>query len=155
MNEIFGCGISRFTITAAVLLSMGCSPKPDSAAPTDATLTPTSIQVGDISDDPALASLKLTVPENISKFFKRKCYVCHSGPESKGGFDLKTMTYRADENSDWQPMDLAGVTRIKFAILPINGKPPRMPKRAGSILNSLTRHEANTIAQWTDFPYRE
>ena len=50
-------------------------------------------------------------------------------------------------------MDLAGVTRIKLAILPLDGKPARMPKRAGSIWNPLTVEEANAVAKWTDYPY--
>ena len=141
-------------ITVTLVLSFGCSPKSSSNESANQSLTQTMLRVGSISDDPSLSSLRFEVPENIGKLFKRKCYVCHGGPTIEGNFDLKKMIYRVDENSDWLAMDLAGVTQIKLAILPINGETPRMPKRAGSVLNPLTQQEANTIAQWTDFPYQ-
>ena len=99
------------------------------------------------------SSFVFVVPEDVQNIFKRKCYICHGGADVRGGFDLKKMVYQPKPESQWQPMDLAGVTRIKLAILPLNGKPPRMPKRAGSILNQLTTKEANGIAKWTDYPY--
>jgi hypothetical protein len=98
-------------------------------------------------------SLKFVVPEHVSNVLKRKCYICHGGAEVKGGFDFKKMVYQSDSEPNWQPMDLAGVTRIKLAILPLNGKPARMPRRAGSIWNPLTVEEANAVAKWTDYPY--
>ncbi len=106
---------------------------------------------------PARASTSLTfvVPQHVTNSFKRKCYICHGGTETKGGFNLKQMTYQSKRQSNWRPMDLAGVTRIKLAILPIDGKPARMPRRAGSILNPLSVEEANAIAQWTDYPYEK
>jgi hypothetical protein len=105
------------------------------------------------SPAPALLPLTFVVPEHVTNIFKRKCYICHGGTEIKGGFDLKQMIYQAEDESNWQPMDLAGVTRIKLSILPVDGKPARMPKRAGSIWNPLTVEEANTVAKWTDYPY--
>ena len=97
--------------------------------------------------------LKFMVPDDVQVMLKRKCFICHGGAETKGGFDFKQMVYKSDADSDWQPMDLAGVTRIKLAILPINGEPARMPRRAGSILNPLTPEEVNRIAGWTDYPF--
>ena len=103
---------------------------------------------------PSSPSLTFVVPEHVRIIFKRKCYICHGGAEIEGGFDLKQMIYQSERESNWQPMDLAGVTRIKLAILPLNGKPARMPKRSGSIWNPLTVEEANTVAKWTDYPYK-
>ena len=102
---------------------------------------------------PVLASLTFVVPEHVGNILKRKCYICHGGAEIKGGFDLKQMVYQAEGESNWRPMDLAGVTRIKLAILPLDEKPARMPKRAGSTWNPLTVEEANSVAKWTDYPY--
>ena len=102
---------------------------------------------------PVYSSLTFVVPEHVRNIFKRKCYICHGGAETKGGFDLRHMKYQPERKSNWQPMDLAGVTRIKLAILPLDGKPARMPKRAGSIWNPLTVKEANGVAKWTDYPY--
>lgn len=104
---------------------------------------------------PTSSSLSLTfvVPEHVKNILKRKCYICHGGTEVKGGFDFRKMVYQSEPESNWRPMDLAGVTRIKLAILPLDGKPARMPKRAGSIRNPLTLEEANAVAKWTDYPY--
>lgn len=99
-------------------------------------------------------SLKFVIPEDVRNILKRKCYACHGNHEPEGGFDFRQMTYRPQDESDWQPMDLAAATRLKLAILPVDGMPPRMPKKAGSIFNPLTQEEANLIAGWTDFPYQ-
>ena len=95
------------------------------------------------------------VPGDVKRILKMKCYVCHGGLETKGGFDFRQMRYKPEPLAKWQPMDLGGATMIKFAILPIDGEPARMPKRAGSILNSLTPEEVNAVAAWTDFPFKK
>ena len=100
-------------------------------------------------------SLTFVVPTEVENTFKRKCYICHGGAEEvKGGVNLKKMVYKPDKESEWQSMDLAGATRIKLAILPIDGKKPKMPKKAGSTFNPLTEDEMNTIAKWTDYPFK-
>jgi len=105
------------------------------------------------SPAPVYSSLTFVEPEHVRNIFKRKCYICHGGAETKGGFDLRQMKYQPERKSNWQPMDLAGVTRIKLAILPLEGNPAKMPKKAGSIWNPLTVEEANAVAKWTDYPY--
>ena len=106
-------------------------------------------------DTSFVTSLTFIVPDQVRKILKRKCFICHGADDPKGGFDFRNMIYKPNEEAEteWIAMDLAGATRIKLAILPIDGKSPVMPKKAGSILNSLTVDEANTIAQWTDFPF--
>ena len=98
-------------------------------------------------------SLAFYVPHDVHIALKRKCFICHGGQETLGGFDFKEMKYRPTKKADWQPMDLVGVTRLKLAILPMGGKPARMPKKKGSSFNPLTDEETNAVAGWTDNPY--
>ena len=148
--------IVSVTLLSTVLLVLGCgqptTPSVDRTplSSTNLQTYPTSVKRSSV---PASPSLTFVAPEHVKNIFKRKCYICHGGAEVEGGFDLKKMIYQSEPESTWQPMDLAGVTRIKFAILPLDGKPARMPKRAGSIWNPLTVEEANGVAKWTDYPY--
>lgn len=151
--------ISSVTLLSTILLAMGCG-QPTRPGVTRTPLSSTKLQTNNThptsfkrSPVPASPSLTFVVPEHVKNIFKRKCYICHGGGEVEGGFDLKKMIYQPEPESNWQPMDLAGVTRIKLAILPLDGKPARMPKRAGSIWNPLSVEEANGVAKWTDYPY--
>ena len=147
------------TMLSIALVAIGCgqTPAPNmTGTPPSSSRLRTSITYptsASRSPDPTSPSLTFVVPEHVTNIFKRKCYICHGGAEVEGGFDLKKMTYQPEPEGNWQPMDLAGVTRIKLAILPLNGKPARMPKKAGSIWNPLTVEEANGVAKWTDYPY--
>ena len=159
MKTDFQKAILSVAVCTTSLLLLGCQP---SATPSEGSTTfsqsnvakrgtyPTSYSR---SSAPASSSYTFVVPDDVRNILKRKCYICHGGAEVKAGFDLKQMIYQSERGSNWQPMDLAGVTRIKLAILPLDGKPARMPKRAGSIWNPLTVEEANTVAKWTDYPY--
>jgi len=118
------------------------------------SLTLTSLQGRDGEATSIPVSLTVAVPDNVSNIFKRKCFICHGGQKTEGNLDLKRMVYRSNKQSDWQPIDLNGATRIKLAILPIDGIAPKMPKKSGSILNPLTQQEANTVAKWTDYPFQ-
>lgn len=100
-------------------------------------------------------TLAFFVPEHVERTFRMKCYVCHSGNNVQGGFNLKALTWQPEPGSAWQSMGLAAATRIKLAVLPMNGKPARMPKRLGSTWHPLTEAETNQIAGWTDFPYEK
>ena len=103
----------------------------------------------------ARSSRQFFVPAHVTGILKKKCFLCHSSHNGHGGFDLKAMRYRTTSETAWQPMDWAGATRIKLAILPINGEPPRMPKRFQSTWHPLTQEEMNAIAAWTDYPFEE
>ena len=135
------------------ICSSGCKSERQAASHRE-SLTRTSLNAGDYKASSVPASLTVVVPENVRKIFKLKCFVCHDGEKAKGDFNFKRMVYRPDEQSDWQPIDLNGATRIKLAVLPIDGKAPKMPKKSGSILNPLTQQEANSIAKWTDYPFQ-
>ena len=143
----------RRAMLFAVLLATGCGRSPLPNADSD------SLSLSRITAAPTFATstgsldLVFVVPEEVQITLKRKCYICHGGAETNGGFDFKQMIYQKDPDAEWQPMDLAGATRIKLAILPVDGKPARMPKKAGSIWNPLTVEEANLVAKWTDFPF--
>lgn len=159
MTTVFRTLSTLGAISFAILLILGCG---ESSPP---SVGRTSLSVSDVGVGNTLtatsnrshasvpASLSFVVPEHVATIFKRKCYVCHGGDEVEGGFNLREMVYRPEPEADWQPMDLNGATRIKLAILPVNGEPARMPKRAGSIWNPLTVDEANGVAAWTDYPF--
>ncbi len=136
MSRRLSAWMASLTLSAAAWFAAGCGP----SGP------PTEFQ-------PASAGLRFVVPARVHGILKQKCFVCHGNAEIKGGFNLKEMEYQPEPEASWRPMDLAGVTRIKLAILPLEGKPARMPKRAGSIWNPLTTEEANAVAKWTDYPY--
>jgi hypothetical protein len=147
----------QLVLSLALMCIYLCSPGCKTERPVGSqqeTLTPTRLKACDYEANSFPASLTVAVPDNISNIFKSKCFLCHGGEKTEGKFDFKRMSYRPDEQSDWQPIDLDGATRIKFAILPIDGNAPKMPKQSGSILNPLTQQEANTIAKWTDYPFQ-
>ena len=150
--NLFSPFVCLLVLTSTCLCTMGCRSEQQVGAD-GATLTRTSLKANERDANPIPDSLVVNAPDEVSKIFKRKCFICHGGQKTEGNFDFKRMVSRTDEQSDWRPIDLDGATRIKFAILPIDGKAPKMPRRSGSILNSLTREEANTIAKWTDYPF--
>lgn len=149
------------TFLGASVLALGCG------GPSASDTSGQSVVLSSVSDSaipgnvdnerssPSALGLTFAVPEDVQGMLKRKCYICHGGADTKGGFNFKRMVYQPDPDADWQPMDLTAATRIKLAILPLDGKPPKMPKRAGSILNSLTEEEVNRIAKWTDYPFEQ
>ena len=140
-------------VVASIFSVSGCGTGWHSTESTPRLLATAAMQRHQDSTNEVPSSWSFVVPEGVGKILKRKCYICHGGESTEGNFDLKKMVYRVNEASDWRPMDLSGVTRIKLAILPINGELPQMPKRAGSVLNSLTQEEANEVAKWTDDPF--
>lgn len=135
------------------ICSSGCKSERQAGSQKE-SLTQSSLNAVDYKASSVPESLTVVLPENVRKILKRKCFLCHDGKKTKGDFDFKGMVYRPNEQSDWQPIDLNGATRIKLAVLPIDGKPPRMPKKSGSIFNPLTQQEANSIAKWTDYPFQ-
>lgn len=160
MNMNFRTLIVAVSVWSTTLLMHGCGnstpPSADDTSHSRSNLGGENTYPVSTNRATASASLSLNfiVPEHVSSILKRKCYICHGGAEKiEGGFDLKQMIYQPKPGSPWQPMDLDGVTRIKLAVLPLDGKPARMPKRAGSIWNPLSMEEANAVAKWTDFPY--
>lgn len=149
-------GFTLLVVTAFTILIAGCGhPKADSGSHSDSNSLPGQEASLVVANAPLTASHEFIVPPSVAKIFKLKCHVCHGGAETKGGFDFKKMVYQASATAEWGPMDWRGATKIKLAILPVDGKPARMPKKAGSIWNQLTQEEANTIAAWTDYPFSQ
>jgi hypothetical protein len=148
-------GFKLVILTALSLMLVGCG-QPNAVS--DSNPDSNRLRVHDaslvVATNPLTALSEFTVPADVSQLLKMKCYLCHGGAETKGGFDFKKMIYQLSPNAEWQPMDWRGATKIKLAILPVDGKPPRMPKQAGSIWNPLTQEEANSVAAWTDYPFK-
>lgn len=150
--DLGGCKL--VIVTAFALLFVGCGqPNAISHSNTDAQSLRVQEAFLDVATAPLTASSEFIVPSDVSQILKMKCHLCHGGAETKGGFNFKKMIYQLSPKAKWQPMDWRGATKIKLAILPVDGKPARMPKKAGSIWNPLTQEEANTVAAWTDYPY--
>ncbi len=141
-------------VTAFALLMVGCG-QPDAVYQSSPDANSWRVQKRSplVATRPLAASPEFIVPSDVSRILKMKCYLCHGGAETNGGFDFKKMIYQQSPNAEWQPMDWRGATRIKLAILPVNGRPARMPRKAGSTWNRLTQEEANTVAAWTDYPF--
>ncbi len=140
--------------TAFALLIVGCGQSnvvSHSNTETNSSLVQEASLV--VATAPLSASSEFIVPDEVSRILKMKCHLCHGGAETKGGFNFKKMIYQLSPKAEWQPMDWRGATKIKLAILPIDGKPALMPKKSGSIWNPLTQEEANTVAAWTDYPF--
>lgn len=145
--------IATFCLIALLGVTQGCNTNTETAHPDVQSVTPTSYHLRGRKVISNPVTPPVVVPAEVRRSLKMKCYVCHGGQDTKGGFDFKKMTYQPVKGAAWKPIDLAGATRIKFAIMPLDGKAPKMPKRAGSALNSLTPEELNTVAAWTDNPY--
>ena len=148
-----------WALTLGALVVGGCSQQQPTAP-----VANNAQQERDLHNEPTLATshasshrrivdLEFVVPKDVASIFKMKCHICHGGTETEGGFDLKKMIYQPDPDTDWRPMDLAAATRIKLAILPIDGKPARMPKKFGSTWHPLSEDETNLVAKWTDYPF--
>jgi hypothetical protein len=147
------CALAALAMLSGVLLAIGCGRSPIPNADSDSYSLSRIGGTSVLAASPGSLDLTFAVPEEVQITLKRKCHICHGGTDTKGGFDFKQMIYQKEPDAEWQPMDLAGATRIKLAILPVNGKPAQMPKKAGSIWNPLTVEEANLVAKWTDYPF--